>query len=368
MNIKIPFFDYPFLFLNDEIELLELIKNVSSRGAFIAQKELFDFETKLADYTTAKYSVGVGNATDGLELALRAGGIMSGDEVIICSHTMLATAVAVHFAGATPVPIDPGSDHLIDPEKIASAITDKTKAIFPTQLNGRTANMDAINEIANNYDLMIFEDAAQALGSKFKNQNAGTFGIASAISFYPAKTLGCLGDGGAVLTNNEEVYEKLIMLRDFGRNRDGEVGMWGRNSRLDNIQAAILSYRLDKYQTVLDRRRYIARIYQNNLSEITELSLPPGPDDTSDHYDIYQNYEIEAENRDKLSEYLIKKGIGTLVQWGGKAIHQYVNLGFNQKLPYTDQLFTRLLMLPMNMSISDDDVEYICDSIRKFYH
>ena len=364
---SVPFFDYPYLFTSDEDTLVEIIRDVGRRGAFILQKDLEVFEGNVAAYTGAGYAVGVGNATDGLQLALMAGGIQSGDEVIFCSHTMIATAGAIHFAGGVPVPVDPGHDHLINPGSVEKAITGETKAILPTQLNGRTANMDEIQRIADKFGLLVFEDAAQALGSKFKGRCAGTFGVASCISFYPAKLLGCLGDGGIVLTNDEDVYERLLQLRDHGRDRRGEIVCWGMNSRLDNIQAAILDHRFKDYQTVIDRRRHLAALYSSRLSDTAQVTLPPGPDSDPDHFDVYQNYEIQADNREALKGRLADNGIGTLVQWGGEAVHQFRCLGFKQSLPYTDSLFNKLLMLPLNMSISDEDVEYVCDSIIEFY-
>lgn len=365
--MKVPFFNYSHVFTSDDESFVKIFKEVSSRGAFIMQKELKEFEAMLADYTGAKYAVGVANATDALQMGLMAGGIEAGDEVIFCSHTMVATASAIHFAGGVPVPVEAGSDHLIDPQSIESAITNKTKAIMPTQLNGRTCNMDAIKEIANKHNLQIYEDSAQALGSKFKGQCAGSFGIAGCISFYPAKILGCFGDGGAVLCNDEAVYKKLLQLRDHGRDEAGDVVSWGINSRLDNLQAAILLHSFKSYDNVINRRREIATRYQAQLSSLDELVLPPAPDSDSDHFDVFQNYEIEATNRDSLKKHLEENGVGTLVQWGGKAVHQFKDLGFTQSLPYTENLFNSMIMLPLNMSMSNNDVDYVCDSICKFY-
>lgn len=366
-NRFVPFFNYPNVFVSREEEFIDIFRDVGRRGAFIMQKELSEFENNLATYTGAKFAVGVGNATDAIQLGLMAGGIASGDEVIICSHTMIATAAAIHFAGAVPIPVEVGLDHLIDPNAIEAAITPQTKAVMPTQLNGRTADMDAIQAIADKHGLFIFEDAAQALGSKFKGKCAGTFGVASCISFYPAKVLGCLGDGGAVLTNDEVVYKKLIALRDHGRDEGGDIVMWGLNSRLDNLQAAILNVQLKDYQKVIDRRRAIASLYQDRLGKLRHLVLPPAPGSELDHYDVFQNYEIEAENRGQLQKYLKARGVGTLIQWGGKAIHQFTKLGFKQSLPFTEKLFERMLMLPMNLSLTDDDVSYVCDCIVEFY-
>lgn len=363
----VPFFNYPHVFVSQEEAFMSIIGDVGRRGAFIMQKDLADFEANLAAYTGAEYAVGVANATDALQLGLMAGGIGSGDEVIFCSHTMVATASAIHFAGATAVPVEAGPDHLMDPDAIEHAVNPRTKAIMPTQLNGRTANMDAIKAIADKHGLEIYEDAAQALGSQFKGQYAGTFGKASCISFYPAKVLGCLGDGGAVLSNDEDIYIKLLSLRDHGRNEDGDVVMWGLNSRLDNIQAAILAYQLKDYQRVIDRRRAVAALYQERLGNLDQLVLPPAPDSDPDHFDVFQNYEIEAEQRDRLQAYLKDRGVGTLIQWGGKPVHQFRKLGFTQSLPFTERLFERMLMIPMNTSQSDDDVHYVCDCISDFY-
>jgi dTDP-4-amino-4,6-dideoxygalactose transaminase len=364
---EVPFFNYPHVFISQEEAFLSIIKDVGHRGAFIMQKDLADFERNLAAYIGAKYAVGVGNATDALQIALMAGGVGLGDEVIFCSHTMVATASAIHFASATPVPVETGGDHLIDPDGIESAITSRTKAIMPTQLNGRTAEMDLIMAIAEKQGLEVYEDAAQALGSNYKGKCAGTFGRASAISFYPAKVLGCLGDGGAILTNDEEVYRNVLSLRDHGRDETGEGIRWGLNSRLDNIQAALLDYQLKDYPKIIDRRRAVANLYQEQLGDLEQLVLPPGPDSDANHFDVFQNYEIEAEKRDELQEYLKVQGIGTLIQWGGKAVHQFKKLGFTQSLPFTERLFERMLMLPMNMSLSDEDVHYVCDCIIDFY-
>jgi len=364
---KVPFFNYPYVFTSREEEFMAIIRDVGRRGAFIMQKDLADFERHIADYVGAKYAVGVANATDGLHLAVRAAGIGPGDEVIFASHTMVATAAAIYFAGATPVPVDCGSDHLIDPDSVRKAITPRTKAIMPTQLNGRTSDMDALQAIADEYGLLIIEDAAQALGSKFKGKCAGTFGIAGVVSFYPAKTLGAFGDGGIVFTNDEEMYRKLLLLRDHGRDETGEVVMWGLNSRLDNLHAAILDYKLTYYDEEIARRRQIARMYRKYLEEVPQLVLPPGPDNDPDHFDIFQNYEIEAEQRDELRAYLSHHGVGTLIQWGGKAVHQFEKLGFNVRLPNTERLFERCLMLPMNTSLSDADVLYVSNLIREFY-
>jgi dTDP-4-amino-4,6-dideoxygalactose transaminase len=364
---KIPFFDYPRLFLDDREEILSTVEEVGRRGAFIMQKDLAEFESTLSSFTGAKHAVGVANATDGLELAWLAVGLNKGDEVIISSHTMLATASAIVTAGGTPVPVEIGPDNLIDPAAIAAAITPRTVGISPTQLNGRTCDMDAIMEIAAKNNLIVVEDAAQALGSRFKGKHAGTFGVAGSFSFFPAKVLGCFGDGGGVITNDSQFFEKLYQLHDHGRDTNGDIKSWGRNSRLDNLQAAILNKRFVRYQEVIARRREIASLYQTYLCDLEELELPPAPEEDSNHFDVYQNYELQADNRDELKGFLAEQGIGTAIQWGGKGVHQWEGLGFTQVLPKVEKFFERALMLPMNMFISNDDVVYVCNSIVNFY-
>jgi dTDP-4-amino-4,6-dideoxygalactose transaminase len=367
MTIQVPFFEYPRLWSDDRDSLLSIIDNVSSSGGFILQKSVSDFESELANYAGANYAVGVGNATDGMEIFLEAIGIKAGDEIIISSHTMLATASAIKVAGGVPIPVDIGEDNLISVQAIEDAITPNTVGIMPTQLNGRVCNMDAILSIAKKHSLFVVEDAAQALGAKYKGKHAGTFGLASDISFFPAKVLGCLGDAGGVLVNDKDLYHQIFQLHDHGRDVDGEVRRWGRNSRLDNIQAAILSHKLKTYGDVIARRREVAQMYQDRLGFLEELQLPAAPSTETDNFDVYQNYELTADSRDDLKTHLGEKNVGTLIQWGGIAVHQFTQLGFNQVLPDTERFFERCIMLPMNVFISNSDVDYICEVVTGFY-
>jgi dTDP-4-amino-4,6-dideoxygalactose transaminase len=246
------------------------------------------------------------------------------------------------------------------------AVTPRTRALMPVQLNGRTCDMDAIGAVAARHGLTIVEDAAQALGSRFRGRYAGTFGAAAAISFYPAKILGCLGDGGAVIARDDAVARTVRLLRDHGRDEHGDVQLWGFNSRLDNLQAAVLDHQFRRYAATVARRRAVAALYQQLLGDVPQLVLPPAPDD-GPHFDVFQNYEIESERRDELKAHLARAGVGTLLPWGGKAVHQFAALGLTRPLPWTDRLFTRVLMLPMNTMISDEDVAYIAGCIREFH-
>jgi dTDP-4-amino-4,6-dideoxygalactose transaminase len=314
-----------------------------------------------------KYAIGVANCTDGLILALEAAGVQAGDEVIIPSHTFIATASAIVRLNAVPVPIECGFDHMMDPSSIEKSITSKTKAIMPVQLNGRTCEMDRILDIAQKHQLRVVEDAAQGLGSKYKNKFAGSFGAAAAFSFYPAKILGCWGDGGIVVTNDEKIAAKVQLLHEHGRNINGNMEAWGYNSRLDNLQAAILNFIFNEYEEIIARRRHIAALYEDKLGNLKNVTLPPSPHADSDHFDVYQNYEIEADHRNELQDYLKSVGIGTLRQWNGVAVHQHKMLGFRQELPFTEKMISRELMIPMNLSLTDEDVLYVCEHIQKFY-
>lgn len=366
--IQVPFFRYPHVFVQQREELLAAMNRVLERGAFILQREVTEFEAELAQYVGASHAIGVANGTDALIIALRAAGIGVGDEVILPSHTYVASAASVHFVGATPVLVECGPDHLIDRAAVEAAVTSRTRAIMPVHLNGRTCEMDTLQQIATRHGLLMVEDAAQGLGSRYKGQSAGTFGAAAGFSFYPAKVLGCFGDGGAVTTNDDEIARRVRLLRDHGRNDSGEVVTWGLNSRLDTLQAAVLSVKLAQFDREVERRRRIASLYRESLGDLEDMTLPPGPNDDAEHFDVYQNYEVEAGARAALRSHLSTRGISTVIQWGGKAVHQFAGLGFaGLQLPRTDRLFERCFLLPMNTSLTDDEVSFICDTIREFY-
>ena len=365
---QIPFFRYSHLFNQYRDETLAAMIDVMERGAFILQKDCAEFERSIERFLGVKHAVGVANGTDGLIIALRAAGVKQGDEVIVPSHTYVASAASIHFVGAVPVLVDCLDDHLIDPDAVEAAMSPKTTCIMPIQLNGRTADMTALQRIANRHKLLIVEDAAQGLGSKFKGKKAGTFGAAAEFSLYPAKVLGCFGDGGVITTDDDAIAERVRLLRDHGRNEAGLVVTWGLNSRLDNLQAALLNVRLKHFDQEIERRRELARLYREGLIEIDEVLLPPGPDDDPDHFDVYQNYEIEAERRDDLRAHLERDGVRTIIQWAGTPVHGFGLPGVRvTDLPRTRLLFERCFLLPMNTSLTDAEVRHICSSIRRFY-
>lgn len=367
-QMSIPFFNYKALYNRQREDFMKVFDDVCSRGAYILQRDVTDFEKNICEFIGVKHAVAVANGTDGLIIALKAAGIKPGDEVILPAHTYVATAASVHLTGGKPVLVECGPDHMVDPKAMEKAITSKTRFLMPVQVNGRTCNMDEIMAIAKKHGLQVIEDAAQALGSKFKGKCAGTFGLAAMFSLYPAKLLGCFGDGGINVTNDDEIARQMKLWRDHGRDDNGDVVAWGLNSRLDNLQAAILNFKLKTYPQEIKRRREIAGMYQKRLGGIKQLTLPPGPDANPDHFDVYQNYEIEADRRDQLKAHLSEKGVGSIIQWAGKAVHQLKGLNFNVSLPVTEKMTARFLMLPMHAALSNEEVEYICDQIAGFYN
>lgn len=369
MKWKLKFFDYPLQFEIYEKKYIEIIKETLSKGAYILCDDLKKFEEDFAKFVGTKYSVGISSCTDALLLSLYAAGIGLGDEVITVSHTFVATVEVIKFLGAIPVFVDIADDHNMNIDLVESAINSKTKAIIPVHLNGRICGkMDKLLSIAEKYNLIIIEDAAQSLGATYKGKGAGTFGLAGCFSFYPAKLLGTFGDAGAIITNDNQFADKLKMLRNHGRGKGTDIKCWGLNCRMDNLHAAILDYKLTFLPEWIRNRRNIAKKYNDELSEIDALRLPPALENGDEFFDVFQNYEIEAENREELVKNLKDNGIEVMLPWGGKGVHQFEALGLNHfTLPRTEEFFRKALMLPMYPELEDDKIEYIAQTIRSFY-
>lgn len=370
-DIAVPFFDWKALYEERSSDYLRIIHETASTGGFILQSAVEQFERKLADFLGVKHVIGVSDCTNAMLLGLRDSGVEAGDEIILPGHSFIAAAQAIHFAGAVPVPVDlDEKDGLIDPEAVRAAITPRTRGIMPVHVNGRICEMDELAEIADRHGLEMYEDAAQALGAKLDGQAAGTFGRWGAFSFYPSKTLGCFGDGGALVTNDDELAATVRAMRNHGANKDKSISadcaVWGTNARLDNIHAAILAFKLGWHGETIDRRRAIATRYDEALRDIAGLQLPPAPG-SARHFDVFQNYEIRCDCRDDLRAHLADRNIGTIVQWGGVPLHQFHNLGFTQQLPRTDDFFETCLLLPMNHLLSDDQVDAVVDAVLDFF-
>lgn len=346
---------------------MDIIEDVLDRGAYILGDDLEKFEANLAKFCKMEYAIGVGNCTEALFLSLLVSGIKPGDEVISVSHTFVATIEVIKLLGAKPVFVDIGDDYNMDISFIENLITKKTKAIIPAHLNGKICkDIDKLINLAQRNNLTVIEDAAQALGAEYRGKNAGSFGQLGCFSFYPAKSLGAFGDAGAVVTNDKNLYDKIKMLRDHGRDNTSEVKCWGFNCRMDNLHAAILDYKLKKLPQSIKRRKQIADKYYEELSKIDEISFPDYAKE--DYYNVYQNYEIEVSNRDELKKFLKSQGISTILPWGGKPVHQFKALGTNDtSLPNTDKHFKKVLLLPMRPDLTDQQVLYVANKIKEFY-
>ena len=370
MAYKVPFVDYPKQYRSMEKEIDTAIKKVLSNGDFILREQLRQFENNIALFSGVNYGVGLNSGTDALYLSLLAAGIGYGDEVITVAHTFLATVGAIVNCGAKPVLIDVRQDFNMSAENVEKAITPQTKAIIPVHLNGRLCDMRKLMDIAARHNLIVIEDAAQALGATFDGKKAGSFGLTGCFSFYPAKVLGTAGDGGLVTTNDEEIAKKIRALRDNGRvTGSDEVVCYGFNSRLDNLHAAILDVKLKHLPTWIERRREIAGIYHQGLSNISQLQLQlPPPPQVDDHYfDVFQNYVIRTKRRDKLADHLKENGIEILISWPIPMNHQKALELSHFKLPETEAISEEVLSLPMYPELSEEQVEYVIQTIRNFY-
>lgn len=348
-------------------QMHEKFSEVFGRNYFIMGRELEAFEQEFADYCGAKHAIGVGNGLDALYLVLRALEIGKGDEVIVPSNTYIATALAVSYAGATPVFVEPDiSTCTIDPALIESRITDRTKAIMAVHLYGRTCEMDEINAIAEKHGLKVIEDAAQAHGALYKGVKTGSLGAAAGFSFYPGKNLGALGDGGAVVTNDDTIAERVRMLRNYGSSVKYQHDLQGTNSRLDEMQAGFLRVKLphlDKWNT---GRRRIADMYLAGVKN--PLITLPAPSD-EDHYTVWHVFPIFCENRDGLAEFLREKGVGTLSHYPIPMHLQkaYAELGIPKgALPLAEQISATELSIPLYYGMTDEEINYIIDALNSF--
>lgn len=371
MSLKVPFFDWAGYYAERAEDFNRIINETAKSGRFILQHDVDEFEVNLAKFIGVKHVIAVADGTNAILLGLRASGIERGDEIIIPSHSFIAAAQSIHHAGGVNVPVELSEDDwLVDPAAIEAAITSRTRAIMPVHVNGRACQMAAIMEIAGRHGLEVFEDSAQAAGAKVGGQSAGAIGRWGTYSFYPSKTLGCFGDAGALVTNDDSIADKVRRMRNHGANREKSielsVDIWGTNSRLDNIQAAILNYKLTYYSEAIAKRREIAQRYHDAFSLIDDLRLPPPPE-ASSYFDIYQNYEVCSSKRDLLRAFLAERGIGTIVQWGGFGIHQLKGLGFDADLPKTDRFFRESLLLPMNHILTNEQVEHVINGVLQFF-
>ncbi len=308
-------------------EYLEAIEKVFDTGSFILGENVRHFENELAVYNKSRFAIGVGNGTDALMLALKACGIGKGDEVITTPFTFFATAETIIQAGAVPVFCDIDMNtYNIDAENIIPLVTEKTKAILPVHLYGNPCRMDRIMKIAEDNNLIVIEDCAQSIGSSFNGKNTGTFGLCGTFSFFPTKNLGCAGDGGAVVTDSDEIKAAVNMLRKHGSDKKYIHDAIGYNSRLDAVQAAILSVKLKHIDKKNSRRREIAGMYNELITAPVKK-----PAETEKGIHVYHQYTIASEKRDLLISYLADNGIDTAVHYP-LPLHKQKIIGQNKQI------------------------------------
>jgi dTDP-4-amino-4,6-dideoxygalactose transaminase len=349
-------------------EILAKIAKVYDSNWFIMGNELKAFESAYANYNHTKYCMGVANGLEALHLSLRALEIGEGDEVIVPSNTYIASVLAVTYTGAKPVFVEPDElTYNIDPALIDEKISSKTKAILPVHLYGQCVDMDRVMEIAKKHQLKVVEDNAQSQGAKFNGKLAGSFGDLNGTSFYPGKNLGALGDAGAITTDSEELVRKVSTLRNYGSQKKYYNEVIGFNSRLDEIQAAVLSVKLSYLDQWNAERIKIADAYTEQLYKVEELTLPlTHPNATH----VFHQYVIRTNKRDELQSYLKEHGIETLIHYPIPPHMQecYANLGIKKgELPIAEGMANSVLSLPIYPGLSEGDVQRVSQGIKSFF-
>jgi dTDP-4-amino-4,6-dideoxygalactose transaminase len=370
----VPFLDLTRQYKKIKEEILSATQRVYEKGRFILGEEVSTFEKEFSHYCGVRYGVGVGSGTDALYLALKAAGIGEGDEVVTVANSFIATALAISFTGATPlfVDIDPKT-YTMDPNRLelllkrqkAKGSGRKIKAVLPVHLYGHPAEMDSILEIANHYDLIVIEDACQAHGAKYGRKRVGSFGVMGCFSFYPTKNLGGYGDGGMVVTDHKKYDQRLRLLRCYGEREKYQHILKGHNSRLDEIQAALLRIKLKYLDQWNEERRRKAKLYTQMLSPLGVVC----PTEKKGVRHVFHLYTIKTKKRDSLQTFLKKKGIETLIHYPIPIPLQkaYQELGYRREdLPLTNLWSRKILSLPFFPDMKAHEMEEVAEGIRSW--
>jgi dTDP-4-amino-4,6-dideoxygalactose transaminase len=384
--MNVPFLDLKAQFRQIEHEVVPMVKEAMENAAFIGGPQVSGFEAEFAAFCDSKYCVGVNSGTDALRFALLAAGIGPGDEVITVPHTFIATTEAVSQVGARPVfvDIDPKT-YNIDPNRLedylrkrldgnktstqhpAPSTQPRPKAVIPVHIYGQPADMDPILEMARKNNLVVIEDACQAHGALYKGKKAGSLGIAGCFSFYPGKNLGAYGEGGAVVTQSEDMADKIRMIRDHGQAKKYYHDLEGYNGRLDAIQAGVLRIKLKRLAAWNESRRQNAAYYDQLLSKIPGVTIPLQSEHATS---VYHLYVILVDDRDGLQKHLSEKGVGTGLHYPVPLHLQkaYANQGYKKgDFPVTESMASRLLSLPMFPELTKEQIEYVASSIEEFF-
>ena len=348
-------------------DLHRMFSEVLDSDWFIMGNQLELFEREYAEWNNVRHCIGVSNGLDALILSLKALEIGDGDEVIVPANTYIASALAVSRVGATPIFVEPRRETAnLNPDLIETAITKNTKAIMPVHLYGQACEMEAIMKIAAKYNLFVIEDNAQAHGAEFKGKKTGSWGHINATSFYPGKNLGALGDGGAITTNNDELAEKVKVLRNYGSQEKYKNEVLGYNNRLDELQAAFLRVKLTKLNNWTHERNNIAEKYRSFLQEVPNIELFSIANGSSSAYHLFV---IKCSKRDELQIRLKENGIGTLIHYPIpphlQKCYEYLDHGEGD-FPVTEDLAKTILSLPLFIGMSDDEISFVCQRIKEF--
>lgn len=362
---KIPYINLRAQHAELKGELLTVFGRALDNADFILGKEVEVFERAIAKYCGTKYAIGVNSGTDALFLSLKAYGIGPGDEVITAPNSFLSSASVIVAVGAKPVFADIRADLNIDPAEIAKKITKKTRAIIPVHLTGKPADMEPINKLARQHGIKVIEDSAQAIGAEYNGKKTGNLGDVGCFSMHPLKTLNACGDGGCVTTNNEKLYQKILQLRNIGLKNRNESDIWGYNSRLDSIQAAILLVKLKYLEAWTKARITNAKHYIAGLKDVVKV-----PEIKKNERSVFHTFIIQADQRDQLQKYLEGNGIETRVHYPIPIHLQKAARSYGHKkgdFPISERASARILSLPIYQQLGKDDLDYIVSKIREFY-
>jgi dTDP-4-amino-4,6-dideoxygalactose transaminase len=366
--MNIPFYSLSYTNNTIQNELKSAFEKVLFSNSLILGENVSSFEQNFSKYLNVKHTVGVSSGLDALKISLKSLGIKKGDEVIVPSNTYIATWFSISLLGATPIPVEPCLDSFnIDISKIEEKITKKTKAIIPVHMYGNPCEIDKIIDLANQYNLFVIEDFAQAQGAKYKDKALGSWGHINATSFYPSKNLGALGDAGGICTNDFSLYKKCSLLRNYGSNKKYYNEIIGFNNRLDELQAAFLNVKLNYLDEWNLERRRIAENYNKKLKQISEIELPIS---NSHAFHVFHLYVIKTSKRNDLLAYLLGKGVHTLIHYPIPPHLQKANTYLNYKkgdFPIAEKLSNEVLSLPLFIGMTDDEQDYVCEQIFDFF-
>lgn len=365
-DLKVPFIDLQQRYQDEKEELLACVDRILSKGHLVMTEEVGQFEQKIVEFTGAKYCVSCGNGTDALMLGMWALGIGRGDEVVTTPISFVASTGSIAHIGATPVYADVREDQNIDPAEIEKKITPRTKAIMPVHWSGRIADMDPIIEIARKHNLLVIEDAAQTMGAYYKGRHGGTFGNIGTFSAHPLKNLNAIGDAGFLVTNDEEIANKIRLYRNHGLKDRDTCLFYGVNSRMDSLNAEILMYRLTRLNDVVAKRQHNVSLYRKHI-KAKEVFIPPDKDYEKNSYVMMIT---QAERRDELQAFLTKKGVQSLVYYG-TPLHLHPaaqRFGFKRgDLPKAEHQADRVLALPHHQQLTEEQVIYAANAVNEFY-